>query len=235
MPKAIKRKSKVQEREIDTEVQVRDTLAEFQETFRRKQKAIALYGGLSLLVVIALAGILLYQRAQQAKAADLEYRAYKAYHGLYQQGSEPERIKTALALFQQAYAAKKSGRTLLYIAACQESLGQPDEALKTLEIMTASAKRDADILPLAYQQTASIQMKKGDQDAALKTLDSLAHLKGMLQDYAIIESARILEKQGKKDEAASKYGEVVKSFPGSPYFEEAKAKTGIETGEEKKQ
>jgi TolA-binding protein len=47
-----------------------------------------------------------------------------------------------------------------------------------------------------------------------------------LQDYALIEEGRILEKDGKKEAAAAKYKELAEKFPGSPFLEEAKAKLG---------
>ena len=73
---------------------------------------------------------------------------------------------------------------------------------------------------------AAIQLIKGDKEAALKTLDTLYKSGTILQDYALVEAGRILEKDGKKEEAAAKYKELTEKFPGSPFVEEAKTKLG---------
>ena len=42
-----------------------------------------------------------------------------------------------------------------------------------------------------------------------------------------MESAKILEKEGKPDEAKLKYEELAKKFPNSPFNEEIKTKLGV--------
>jgi hypothetical protein len=52
------------------------------------------------------------------------------------------------------------------------------------------------------------------------------------KDYALIESARILEKQGKIDEAQMKYKTLAELFSDSPYAQEAQGKLTAATEDE---
>jgi hypothetical protein len=68
-------------------------------------------------------------------------------------------------------------------------------------------------------------MKKGNKAEALKALDALYKSGGTIyKDLALVESARILENEGKKDEALAKYKELADKFKDSPFLAEAQAK-----------
>ena len=47
---------------------------------------------------------------------------------------------------------------------------------------------------------------------------------GAYKDLSLIESGKILETQGKAEEAKKKYEELIKDLPQSPFAEEAKAR-----------
>ena len=81
---------------------------------------------------------------------------------------------------------------------------------------------------------AQVYRQKGDSDEALKTLDAFSHFKSDLyKDYALMESGRILEKEGKLEEAKDKFKEITARFPDSPFFKEAEAKGGKKEEEKK--
>ena len=76
---------------------------------------------------------------------------------------------------------------------------------------------------------AMIYIKKGDTNEAMKTLDTLINLSGdIYKDFALMEYGRLLEKEGKTDEADKKYQELITRFPNSPFAGEAKAKIAAE-------
>ncbi|HYQ47949.1 MAG TPA: tetratricopeptide repeat protein [Thermodesulfovibrionales bacterium] len=227
MPKAIKKK--VSKKETDAEIEVQDRIQDIKKVFEKKQKTLAAYGLMTLSAVIVIGGIALYRFNANDKAQQLEYEAYKTYYNLYRKNPLPgqEKAGKALELYQQAYAKKKSPRVLLSIADAYAELGQDDEALKTLEDFSKRYVREESLLPLALQKMASIQMKKGNSPEAMKTLDRIAAIPGdMLKDVVLIEKARLLEKEGKKDEAATLYKELSEKYPSSPYSTEAKGKIG---------
>ena len=131
-------------------------------------------------------------------------------------------------MFKKAYDSRKSPSSLFYIAACYSELGNYEEAIKTLKDFTGRYSGNEMYAPLAYQKLASAYIMKGDLQEAQKTLATLYNLKGdILKDFALMESAKILEKEGKPDEAKLKYEELAKKFPNSPFNEEIKTKLGV--------
>ena len=67
-----------------------------------------------------------------------------------------------------------------------------------------------------------------------KTLDTLYNLKGdIYKDFALMEYARILEKEGKPDEAKEKYQELTTKYPDSPFLDKAKEQLSVTTEKKK--
>jgi len=226
MPRPIKKK--VAKKNIQTETEIKDALGNIKDTLKEKQKTVLVYSLIGLSAVLVFAVILFYQHTEGQKSRQLENSAYNAFYNLDQQKgmSKQEQYQKALDLFQQAYSKRKSPRVLLFIASSYVELGKYDDAMKTLTDFTKKYANVRSLLPLAYKEMAAIQLIKGDKEAALKTLDTLYKSGTILQDYALIEAGRILEKDGKKEEAAAKYKELTEKFPGSPFLEEAKARLG---------
>jgi predicted negative regulator of RcsB-dependent stress response len=225
MPRAIKKKTK--KKDVAAEIDVKDKFSDISNLIREKQKTFLTYGIAAVIVILAVMGFLIYNYMEKGSAGKLEYEAYKVFYNEYETVALPdeERYQKALELFEQAYGKHKSPRLLLYIAHSYDALGKQDEALKTLDEMIRKYPAEKDLVPLAYQKAASIHIARGNTDEALKTLDALYQSPGpVYKDYALIESARILDKQGKKDEAIAKYRELTQKFMSSPFLEEAKSR-----------
>jgi predicted negative regulator of RcsB-dependent stress response len=225
MPRVIKKKTK--KKNVGVETEVVDRLSGIKDQLKEKQKAVLTYGAAIAVAIVAVAGFFFYQYSEGEKARQLEYEAYKVYFNEYQKQpiSAQEGYQKALNLFQQAYNKKKSARLLLYIASANAELGKYDDALRGLDQLAKNYSSDNDVLPLAYQKMADIQLKKGNKADALKALDTLYKANGTIyKDLALIESARILESEGKKEEALAKYRELMDKFKASPFIGEAAAK-----------
>jgi predicted negative regulator of RcsB-dependent stress response len=226
MPKLIKKK--IPKKATDTEEEVKEKLSSFKDTLIERQQTAVKYGIGVLLVIIAVVGFFVYSHTLQKKATGLEYEAYKTYYSKTQiQGAiKEEQNKKALDLFRQAYNTKKSPISLFYIAAIQYELGQYDDSLKTLKDFVQKYSADERFIPLAYQKMATIYIQKGDINEAKKSLDLLYNLKtDIYKDFSLIEYGRLLEKEGKTDEAKKKYEELAAKFPNSPFIDEIKPKT----------
>jgi predicted negative regulator of RcsB-dependent stress response len=224
MPKAIKKKAK---KKSLTEPDVQEKLLDMKAIFEEKQKKIALYGVALLAVILVVGGIFIYKYRSDEKARQLEYKGYKAFYNEYSKQSEPDqqRFQKALDFFKEAYEARKTPRVLLYIANSYYGLGKYDQALSTLDDFVKTYSDNGDLVPLAYKEMADIQLRKGNREDALKTLDKLYNSPGgIFRDYALMESGRILESEGKKQEAMVKYREITDQFKSSPFYKEAKAK-----------
>ena len=225
MPRVIKKKAK--KKNVGVETEVVDRLSDIKDQLKEKQKTVLTYGVVIAVAIVAVAGFFFYQYSEGEKARQLEYEAYKVYYNEFQKQpvSPQARYQQALDLFQQAYNKKKSARLLLYIASANAELGKYDEALKGLDQLVKNYSADKDVLPLAYQKMADIQIKKGNKSEALKALDALYKSNSSIyKDLALIESARLLESDGKQEEALAKYKELADKFKDSPFLGEAQAK-----------
>lgn len=225
MPKAIKKR--IPKKTPDTESEVKDKLISLKDTLKGQKKTVLKYGVIILVVIIAISGFLFYDYTSKKKAKMLEYEAYKIYQNIYQAQplNRDERYQKALDIFKKSYDIRKSPSVLLYIAGCYYELGRYDEAIKTLKDFTQRYSKEEEFIPLAYEKLAMIYVKKGDTKEAMKALEALYNLKvDIYKDFALIESARLLEKEGKTEEAKKKYKELTERFPNSPFSEEAKAK-----------
>lgn len=228
MPKAIKKKS-INKKEVDAEVQVKDSFEGIKKSLEQKQKTLVSYGLIALSAAVVIGGIAVYRFSANDTARQLENEAYKTYYNLYQKTplAAQEKAQKALELFQKSYEKKKSPRVLLYIADAYTELAKYDDALKALDEFTQRYVREEALMPLAYQKMVALQLRKGSREEALKTLDRIAAASGdMLKDFALIQRARMLEQDGKKEEAIAKYKELAEKYPQSPYAEEAKTKSG---------
>jgi predicted negative regulator of RcsB-dependent stress response len=225
MPKAIKKR--IPKKTDTPEDEVQEKLLSLKDTLEQRQN-VALKIGIGILVIIiAVAGFLVYSYTSGSKAKKLEYEAYKIYYTRSSQQPEnrEDQYRKALDAFKKAYDAKQSPFSLYYIAACYYELGQYDESLKTLKDFTRKYSGEENFLPLAYRKMVTIYMRKGDAGETKKTLDALYNLKGdIYKDFVLMEYGRILEKEGNPDEARKKYEELITRFPGSPFKDEAQVK-----------
>jgi predicted negative regulator of RcsB-dependent stress response len=227
MPKLIKKR--VAKKSTDTEADVKERLLGLKDTLKERQRTALQIGVGVVVIIVALIGFLVYSSASRKKASALEYEGYKVYYSnpQVQAANREELNKKALDLFKKAYDTKNSPFSLYYIAACYYELGKYDECLKTLKDFTQKYQTDEKFMPLAFQKMAITYIKKGDINEAKKTLDALYNLKGdIYKDFALVEYGRLLEKEGKTEEAKKKYDELAKKFPNSPFIDKTKANLG---------
>lgn len=225
MPKAIKKR--IPKRTDTPEEEVQEKLSSLKDTLQQRQSFTIKIAIGVLIVIVAVVTYLAYSYHAKSQAKALEYEAYNIYYsraGL-QTASKEEQYKKALEAFQRAYDKKQSPFSLYYIAACHYELGQFDEALKTLKDFAGKYGNEEKFLPLAYRKMATIYMKKGDIPETKKTLDALYALRtDIYKDFALMEYGRLLEREGKTDEARKRYEELTIRFPSSPYKDEAQLK-----------
>jgi len=225
MPKAIKKR--IPKKSDTPEEEVQEKLSTLKDAFQQRQ-GLALKIGIGIVVLIAVViSLLVYSHTAESRAKKLEYEAYRIYYsrGSQQTDTREDQYRKALDVFKKAYETKKSPISLYYIAACSYELGKYDEALKTLKDFSRKYSGEEQFLPLAYRKMATIYMRKGDTGEAKKTLDALYNLKGdIYKDFALMEYGKLLEEEGKSDEARKKYEELITRFPTSPFKDEAQLK-----------
>jgi predicted negative regulator of RcsB-dependent stress response len=221
MPKAIKKR--IPKKTADAETEVKERLSTLKDTLRERQQTAIKFGAGILIAIIAVASFFIYSNTTRKKAQEYEYQAYKVFYSATQlQPSEKNgQYSKALELFNKSYETRTSPAALFYIAACNYELARYDDALKALKEFTKKYSGEARFIPLAYQKMATVYIKKGDMNEALKTLDTLYALPGdTFKDLALLEAGKLLEKQGKVEEAKKKFEELTRKFPNSPYKNE---------------
>lgn len=225
MPKVIKKRTARPAKEED----VKSIIHHAKEFIMEKKRILLpIFIGVTAISVIV-AGILIYRVTTANKAAGLELEAYNMYYGLHQKQplQKEERYQKALEGFKKAYENKKSPSSLFYIASCYYSMGKYDEALKALTELNERFPDDERFVPLSYYKMATISIKKGDNEKAVKMLDVIYNYRtSSFKDLALVESARVLNAMGKKEDSLKKYEELSKNFPASPFFGEAMKKLG---------
>jgi predicted negative regulator of RcsB-dependent stress response len=225
MPRAIKRRT---DKTDDSEPDLRETVEDIRERLRDRQRFL-IYGLLLFIVVTAsIVGFLVYRSSTNERALDLAAQADQVLYGA--PGAQPvppaEKNKKALGLYKESYAARKNAAVLLSIAGTQYSLGDYDDALKSLRELLDRFP-DSPLAALAYFKIAMTYERKNDLNNAVTALKNLSSIKNSaLQDLALLETGRILEKQGKGEEAKSSYRDLVSRFPQSPLLAQAKARLG---------
>lgn len=227
MPKDIKRLSK---RKFSTDREIQDTLSDFRERLKHRQKVLALSVIAFVVIAAVIAGIILYNRSLTHKALELEAEGIKIYYGISQQQADAAgvRYKNALEKFRESYNTKKLPRVLYYIANCHYEMGDYDESIKTLTELTGQFS-DPQMLSLSHYKKAMAHLKKNDYENALSSLKTIVNIKdGVLQDLALLETGRILESTGKTEEAKGTYKQIIEKYPQSIFIDEAKKKAGLD-------
>lgn len=225
MPKAIKRYVKKKE---GKEENIGETVADIRERLKERQRTLVYAVFVLAAVVLASGSFFIYSKVMTARSQDLEYEGLRLYYRTVQTqpASPADGYKSALEKFRASYAAKKRSTALFYVANCYYELGRYDDAVSTLKSLTGQYS-DLKITPLAYYKMAMAYERKNDMTSALDTLNKLSSIKDSpLQDFALMESARVLEAAGKTEEAKSKYKELINKFPKSALADEARARLG---------
>jgi TolA-binding protein len=224
MPKVIKKRAA---KSSQSEENLRDTVDDIRSRIKGQQKSLVIALGLFLAVLIAAGIYFYYTKSAGEKAAAFQREAYSAFYneGNAQPSLAVQNYKKALDLFRQSYDAKKKADVLLYIAYCQYGLGNYDETIATLKEFNTTFN-DPAISPLAYYKLAETYLKKDDRNNAIAALNSIVGMNGIYQDMALMQLGKILELQGKTEEAKAKYKELVTKFPQSALAGEAKARSG---------
>lgn len=234
MPKPIKKK--VTKQAMGAEDSVKSYMSVLTEKLEENFRQVVIGAAVVLGIIILVAGFFIYGGSADKRAKAAFYEGYKSYHGLYdaQVLTKFERSERALESFKKSYDIEHTPQTLLYIANAQHDLGKNNEALKSLEDLVNSFPEDSLYISLAFYKAAMVSEKAGNAEEALKYLDRLYALDSdFYKDASLMESARILDGMGKKEEAFKKYETILEQFPGSPFAEEARFRTGKDKGVEK--
>lgn len=177
----------------------------------------------TILVVLSVATTGYYYLCQKwnKEAAVLENKAYN----FYLEGN----FKDALSKYQEIlkdYSATRSMPiAMYYIGNSYLELNQNDEAIKAYQKVAEKNNDKETILPLAYVNLGRAYINKKDYSNAIAAFKQAAAIKDSpVADRAAYETARAYELSGDKSSAIEKYDYLIKTFPNSPWSQDASAK-----------
>lgn len=228
MPKVIKKKAVKQAETNDAKA----LMEKMQEIGAARRKQIMAITAAAVGVVIIGVALFAFARSAKNTASAYEYEGYRAFAGLNEKTPPPQNVRAGRAMesFMKAHATRPTPYSLMYVANSRFELGKFDEALAAYEELMSKFPSADIYLPLASHKAAVCAMMLGKNEIAMKYFDQiLSYPTPSFKDVALVESAKLLERMGKPEEAKLKYEKILAEFPASPFADEAKIKTGKAT------
>lgn len=222
--KKAQRKKDIKDIVVETEeIQgfLQDLLIRFRHSFDRYRAIfIAILAGVVLLFIIV-AGYYYLTLKWDKEASVLENLAYTSYiEGDYQK---------AISMYQEILDKYSNSRStpvsMYYIGNSYLALGQADQAIAAYNKFIEEYDDQDTILPLVSLNLGYAYLNKRDYNNAISSFKQASALKGSLvADRAAYEAARTYEASGDKVSAIERYEYLVKTFPNSPWSQDASAK-----------
>jgi len=221
MPKVIKKRIPKTEIEV---AEISEIQSIFSKVFEERRKAVLSAVGIIVAVAVVGTAWTLLRFNQTEKAAELEGTAITTYYAA-ETTPEEERetaYRKALDGFSAAAAVSETPTTMFYLAESHLKLGETDEAIKAFGDFLDTFPNT----PLAPAVAARLAQL---HHAAKRTDDALGSLQPVKNavvggDTALSDMARILESEGRSEEALGLLKTIVASHPDSPWAAEARAK-----------
>lgn len=176
-------------------------------------------------IVIAVCGYVTYTSffagPREEKASTALAKAQEAFgQGDYQKALNGDKAQEGFLAVADNYSGTDAANLAeLYAGLCYANLGKWAEAVKYLDDF--SSQGDAMISPAAKAALGNAQAHTGDIDGAISSLKKAAAMadaeseegvNNSLSPTFLVQAARLLESQGKKDEALAIYKDVKEKY-----------------------
>lgn len=186
--------------------------------------------GLVLLLLVggAVGGVLWYDAQNASKAQDLEREATLQY--LTRPANDPKKVETnlkeAIRLYQKIvdeYPRTPSAPLALFgLGNALIETNQVDSAIEAYKRFLAIYSSNVSLAGLVQQKLAYAYLSKGDQAQATVAYSAVVDSPGSLnRDQVLFELARMEEGQSRREVALQRYQELIKTYPKSPFANEA--------------
>jgi len=184
---------------------------------------------LVLLIALAIGSAAYYYLGQKwdKEAAAFQDTAYN----YYLEGNYKEALSKYQEIVKDYSAAKSAATAMYYVGNSHLALGELDQAITAYQEITGKHSDQATILPLVYLNLGSAYLAKKDYSNAITAFDQASTLKDSpVADRGIYEIARIHEISGDKVAAVERYQYLIKTFPNSPWKQDASARLNAMQG-----
>lgn len=213
--------------------------------FFAEQHRRAVFGGMALICIAAIVvGAMIWMdHCKGEEALTLEQQAIRLY--LDRPFDQPEKTKDnidqAITLYRQVidqYPRTSSAQFALYLLG--NALMDQQELKGAISAYQEYVDRHDDdgvLLGLVYQRLGYAHLMDGNQEKAVEAFTQVLNLPEALnKDQVLFEFGKLEEEKDRPDGALTRYNELVKRYPHSPFTREAsmrvKALTPQEEGQE---
>jgi len=190
----------------------------------------AVIGGflLAIAAVVVVGAVLYYNHLQDEKGVELHRQATQLY--LIRPIGEPakadENLKKAIVLYRQVVEQYPRARTAhLAMYELGNALVQANDLAGAIEIyqkFLATHQSNVSLLGLVHQRLAFAYLLNGDREQAVKHLQTVVELPGVMnKDQALFELGKLEEAQSRPEGALARYQDLTKTYPASPFAAEA--------------
>ena len=135
-------------------------------------------------------------------------------------------IKKMQEFMNRNKSAKNVGVAYLFLGNSYRSLGKYEEAIKNYELALKDKHLNPNYTFIILENMGYVYEEKGETDKAMEHFKKLSQGKFM-QDAGLYHQARILAKQGKKEEAKELLNRVVKEFPESAFKHDSELRLNL--------
>ncbi len=187
-----------------------------------------------MLAVAVVGGVFWMDRQASLKAQDLEREATRMF--LSRPTGDPKKadelLKKAIGQYRQVLEQyPRSPTAPLAQFHLGNALVQANDlpgAIEAYQKYVVLYGAQPSMVGLVQQRLAYAYLLKGDRDQAIKAFTTILEMPGALnKDQALFELARMEESQSRPEGALAHYQELIKSYPNSPYTNEAMLRTKI--------
>ena len=201
-----------------------------------EQNRIAIIVGILLTVVVAVAlgGLVWFERLESENAILLEGKAQLLYYDRLPDKPEQtqENLSKAADLYRQIldeYPRTSSARrSLFFLGNTLMEQGDLNGATETYQQFIKKYPDDEILLGVVFQRLGYAHLLNGNQDRAYAVFSTVLGLPGAInKDQVLYEVAKLKEAEEKTQEALTYYKQLVEQYPNSPFFSEASLRVKI--------
>jgi tetratricopeptide (TPR) repeat protein len=184
----------------------------------------ALSLGVGVLVVVALSGALgfLYVHRQQQRGGEELQRGIVALQG----GDASEAVAYLQAAEQRLSSGEAEQLALFSLGEAYTRLGQLEAAREVYERLSQLSGTESYLSQLALLALGREAEQRNDLSRARQQYEKAASVEGPLRAEAMLATARILERAGERESAASYYEQFLTQYADTPLAEGVRQKVG---------
>ena len=197
---------------------------------------------LFVVVVVALGGVIWFDRTQTGQALVLEGKAQSLYidRPVDKPEQAQENLEAAAGLYRQIldqHPRTSSARRSLFLLG--NTLMEQDNVKGAIEVYQQFIEQypnDEMFLGIVYQRLGYAQLLNGNQGGATEAFSKVLELPQTLnKDQVLFEMAKLEEADANNEKALTYYKQLITEYPASPFFSEASLRVKILAPEEEPQ